>query len=74
MLVLIYYFIGATLSKKCQSEGLIKVKKERFAIERGFFKEGQIKSARSAFTRKLGNGRTLMFTFTLFSTSFFNFV
>ena len=59
--MLIFYFVGAVLSKKCQSEELKKVKKERFVIERGFSKEGRIKSARNAFTL-------------LFYTSLFNFV
>ena len=55
LFVLILYLIGVISSKKCQSEGLKKVKKRetgRFAIERGFSKEGRIKPAHNAFTTK----------------------
>ena len=54
--------------------GLKKVWKERFARDRGFSKEGWIKSAHNAFTRKLWSGKTLFFTLTLFYSSLFNFV
>ena len=47
---------------------------ERFAIERGFPKERRVKPALNAFTRKLWNRRTLILIFTIFYTSFFNFV
>ena len=57
--VLIFYFIGAILSKtkKCLSEELKKSFKERgtgrFTREGVFSKEGRIKSTHNAFTRKL---------------------
>ena len=47
--VLILYFIGAIkISQWGTLEGT-----RRFAIERGISKEGRIKPARNAFTRKL---------------------
>ena len=40
----------------------------------GFSKEAQIKPVRNAFTKKLGNGRTLFFSLGLFYTSYLKFV
>ena len=68
------------INYSCKTNSVIlkKVKKRetgRLAVKRGFSREGQIKPAHNAYTRKLWNGRILFFTFTLFrNTSFFNFV